>query len=87
MASLSSANVGERISSFVLGYLQQEGIPVVAKDLQDHHARKIYFFPHVGWVHVKRLERVNNDTPARREREYQETLVRTDASGDVELFS
>jgi chemotaxis protein CheD len=87
MASLSSANVGERNSEFVLDYLRQEGIPVLAQDLQDKHARKIYFFPRVGRVLVKKLERVNNDTLARREREYQERLARDDASGDIELFS
>ena len=87
MASLSSANVGERNSEFVLDYLRQEGIPVLAQDLQDKHARKIYFFPRVGRVLVKKLECVNNDTLARREREYQERLARDDASGDIELFS
>lgn len=87
MASLSSANVGERNSEFVLDYLRQEGIPVLAQDLQDKHARKIYFFPRAGRVLVKKLERVNNDTLARREREYQERLARDDASGDIELFS
>lgn len=87
MASLSSANVGERNSEFVLDYLRQEGIPILAQDLQDKHARKIYFFPRAGRVLVKKLERVNNDTLARREREYQERLARDDASGDIELFS
>ena len=87
MASLSSANVGERNSEFVLDYLRQEGIPILAQDLQDRHARKIYFFPRAGRVLVKKLERVNNDTLARREREYQERLAREDASGDIELFS
>lgn len=87
MASLSSANVGERNAEFVLDYLRQEGIPVLAQDLQDKHARKIYFFPRAGRVLVKKLERVNNDTLARREREYQERLARDDASGDIELFS
>jgi chemotaxis protein CheD len=38
-------------------------------------------------VLVKKLARVNNDTLARREREYQERLSRDDASGDIELFS
>ncbi len=87
MASLSSANVGERNSEFVLDYLRQEGIPVLAQDLQDMHARKIYFFPRAGRVLVKRLARMNNDTLARREREYRERLARDDASGDIELFS
>jgi chemotaxis protein CheD len=87
LASLSSANVGERNAEFVLDYLKQEGIPVLAQDLQERHARKIYFFPHAGRVLVKKLARVNNDTLARREREYQERLARDDATGDIELFS
>lgn len=87
MATLANANVGERNASFVLDYLANEGIPVLAQDLLDHHARKIYFFPHAGRVLMKKLARVNNDTLARREREYQERLARDDASGDIELFS
>ncbi len=87
MASLAQANVGERNAGFVLDYLAQEGIPVVAQDLLDSHARKIYFFPKSGRVLLKRLARVNNDTLMRREREYQERLARDDASGDIELFS
>lgn len=87
MAALTNANVGERNAEFVLGYLAQEGIPVLAQDLVDAYARKIYFFPRAGRVLVKKLARVNNDTLARREREYQERLSRDDASGDIELFS
>jgi hypothetical protein len=60
--------------------LKQEGIPVLAQDLQDKHASKIYFFPRAGRVLVKKLARVNNDTLARREREYQERLARDDAT-------
>ena len=87
MATLSNANVGERTADFVLAYLAQEGIPVLAQDLLDSHARKIYFFPNSGRVLLKRLARMNNDTLVRREREYQERLARDDASGDIELFS
>lgn len=87
MATLANANVGERNAEFVLDYLAQEGIPVLAQDLLDSHARKIYFFPNSGRVLLKRLARMNNDTLVRREREYQERLARDDASGDIELFS
>jgi chemotaxis protein CheD len=45
MAALSSSNVGERNSSFVLEFLRTEGIPVMARDLLDVHPRKVYFFP------------------------------------------
>lgn len=87
MASLANANVGERNAGFVLDYLANESIPVLAQDLLDSHPRKVYFFPHGGRVLMKKLMRTNNDTLVRREREYQERLAREDASGDIELFS
>lgn len=86
MASLAQANVGERNAEFVLEFLKNEGIPVVARDLLDVHPRKVYFFPETGRVLVKRLVRVNNATVVRREREYQARLRKADVAGEVELF-
>lgn len=87
MATLANANVGERNADFVIDYLKQEGIPIVAQDLLGTYPRKVYFFPASGRVLVKKLTRTNNDTVARREREYRERLVREEVSGDVELFT
>lgn len=86
MASLSSSQVGERNSRFVIDYLKTEGIPVLARDLLDVHPRKVYFFPLTGRVLVKRLARMHNDTLARREKEYAERLTEAPVAGDVELF-
>ena len=86
MASLSSSNVGERNSSFVLDFLRREGIPVSAQDLLDIHPRKVYFFPTTGRVLVKKLTRLHNDTLLRRESEYAARLTETPASGEIELF-
>ena len=43
MASLTSSQVGDRNSRFVLDYLQTESIPVRAQDLLDVYPRKVYF--------------------------------------------
>ncbi|HZV54223.1 MAG TPA: chemoreceptor glutamine deamidase CheD [Rhodocyclaceae bacterium] len=87
MASLSSSQVGERNASFVLGYLETEGIPVKAQDLLDVHPRKVYFFPSSGRVLVKKLVRQHNDTLARREKEYAARLTEGPVVGDIELFT
>jgi chemotaxis protein CheD len=87
MASLSSSQVGERNSKFVLDFLATEGIPVVANDLLDIYPRKIYFFPESGRVMVKKLARMHNDTLMRREKEYAARLTEAPVSGDIELFT
>lgn len=86
LESLSSSNVGFRNAEFVLDYLKTEKIPIVAKDLLDSYPRKVYYFPALGKVLVKKLHRVHNDTLFSREREYKARLTSAKVEGDVELF-
>lgn len=86
MASLSSSNVGTRNAEFVLNFLKTEKIPIVAKDLLDSYPRKIYYFPNIGRVLVKKLHRVHNETLFSRERDYKARLAGAKIEGDVELF-
>ena len=87
MASLTSSQVGERNSRFVLDFLATEGITVAAKDLLDVYPRKVYFFPGSGRVLVKKLVRMHNDTVMRREKEYADRLTEAPVAGDIELFT
>ncbi len=80
-------NVGQRNAEFVLDYLQNEAIPVVAKDLLDDYPRKVYFFPDTGKVMVKKIKSINNSTILDRESEYRMQVKYTPKSGDVELFN
>lgn len=80
------ANVGERNSLFVMEYLQNEEIPVVAQDLQDIYPRKVYFWPHSGRVLIKKLKTLHNDTVVLREQEYGMRIRSSKVAGDVELF-
>ncbi|MBK8188594.1 MAG: chemoreceptor glutamine deamidase CheD [Cellvibrio sp.] len=80
-------NVGQRNAEFVLDYLHNEGIPIVAKDLLDDFPRKVYFFPAEGKVMVKKIKSVHNSTIVDRESEYRMRVKYTPKSGDVELFS
>ncbi|MCX7173299.1 MAG: chemoreceptor glutamine deamidase CheD [Proteobacteria bacterium] len=86
MSSLSSSQIGERNSRFVIDFLGTEGIPVLARDLLDIYPRKVYFFPNSGRALVKKLVRLHNDTVVRREREYEARLSEAPVSGDIELF-
>lgn len=86
LGGMTSVNVGAANSEFVLDFLAQERIPVVAQDLRGPYPRKVYFFPATGRVLVRRLKSQHNNTIIAREREYNRRLSRTPIAGDVELF-
>lgn len=86
LKGLTQSNIGERNVDFVHHYLDNEGIPITARDLLDVFPRKVYFFPRTGRVLVKKLRSIHNDTIIDRERDYQQRLRHTRITGDVELF-
>ena len=89
MQTLSLSNVGSRNAEFVLDFLQNEKIRVVAKDLEDVYPRKVYFLPAEGKVRVKKLLNMHNRTLIDRESAYKSRLssvVDTRSGGDIELF-
>ncbi len=53
-------NVGAMNSEFVVGYLRDEGIRLLASDLGGDRARRIFYFPFTG--NVKVLNMSNKDT-------------------------
>lgn len=86
LRGLTVNNVGQRNAEFVLDYLHNERIPIVAKDLLDEFPRKVYFFPDTGKVLVKKIKYLHNTTIIDRESEYRMRVKFTPKSGDVELF-
>jgi chemotaxis protein CheD len=85
LEGMDALNVGTQNGTFVLEFLAEEGIPVVAQDLYDVCPRKVYFFAQSGKVMVKRLGAMRNDTLEQRERDYLASLKRGNA-GEVEIF-
>lgn len=79
-------NIGESNASFVLEYLQNEGIRVAAEDMLGVHPRKIYYFPGSGRVLVKKIRELHNHTIVERESEYNLRLRDAVVGGDVEMF-
>ncbi len=87
LRGFTAMNVGERNAKFVREYLRNEGIRIVAEDLNSNYARKVVFFPRTGRVMVKKIESMNNNVLVSREKDYAEKLQKRMAtSGEVELF-
>ncbi len=85
LEGMEALNIGSQNGAFVVDFLREEGIPIVAQDLYDNCPRKVYFFPSTGKVLVKKLGALTNDTLQKRERAYLANLARS-TSGEVEIF-
>ena len=79
-------NVGERNGAFVLRYLEQEGIRLVAQDLFDTCPRRVHYFPKTGRAMVKRLPTANDSEVLASEGLYRSRLRAEPTQGSVELF-
>jgi len=68
ISGMSSINVGERNTSFVLDYLRTERITIVSKDVLDIYPRKVCFLPASGKAMVKKLASANTEALVAQER-------------------
>jgi chemotaxis protein CheD len=84
--SLAGTSIGEKNVAFVEGFLAQERIAIVARDVLDLCPRKIVLFPHSGKVMCKRLPATHGAEFEQQEARYRAQLVQQPRSGDVELF-
>lgn len=87
LAGMTSLNVGERNTHFVLDYLKTERIPVVSKDVLDIYPRKVCFFPHSGKAMVKRLASTHpTQIIAQEQAAMSRGASSTASGGSVDLF-
>jgi chemotaxis protein CheD len=86
LGGMITTNVGQRNADFVIRFLADEKIRVVAQDLVDIYPRKVYFFPKTSKVLVKKLLSTHNNTLVERESSYSQRLNKSTVGGDVELF-
>ncbi len=80
------SDVGDRNINFVLGYLENENIPLLSSDLGSIYPRKVLFEPHTGRVLVRTINHLHNDTITRRESDYRQQLQESASDGEIELF-
>lgn len=87
LSGMSTMNVGERNTRFVLDYLKTERIPVVSQDVLDVHPRKVAFFPASGRAMVKRLHPAAASDVVHLERAAVGTQpAAASAAGSIDLF-
>lgn len=87
VSGMTTMNVGERNTTFVLDYLKTERIPVVSKDVLDVYPRKVCFLPGSGKAMVKRLAPTNVESLVAQDRvAAQRAVPAVTGGGSVDLF-
>lgn len=87
IGGMSSINVGERNTQFVIDYLQTERIPIVSRDVLEIYPRKVCFLPASGKAMVKRLAPTHNDAFVVQDRiAAQKAAPVSSSGGSVDLF-
>ena len=87
VSGMTTMNVGERNTTFVMDYLKTERIPVVSKDVLDVYPRKVCFLPGSGKAMLKRLAPTNTDTLVAQDRAAAQRAVPANTGGgSVDLF-
>lgn len=87
LGGMSTIQIGERNTAFVLDYLKTERIPVVSKDVLDIYPRKVCFFPASGKAMVKRLASSNPEALVAQDRAAAARAVpATTGGGSIDLF-
>jgi chemotaxis protein CheD len=87
VSGMTTMNVGERNTNFVMDYLKTERIPVVSKDVLDVYPRKVCFLPGSGKAMVKRLAPTNTDALLAQDRAAaQRAVPAATGGGSVDLF-
>ena len=87
IGGMSTINVGERNTQFVIDYLQTERIPIVSRDVLEIYPRKVCFLPASGTAMVKRLAPTHTDAFVAQDRAAgQKALPTATGGGSVDLF-
>lgn len=87
ISGMSSLNVGERNTEFVIDYLKTERIPILSKDVLDIYPRKVCFLPASGKAMVKRLAPANAEALVAQDRAAaQRAVPASTGGGSVDLF-
>ena len=83
---MTTMNIGERNTAFVVDYLKTERIPIMAKDVMGPYPRKVCFLPASGKAMIKRLASSNETLVAQDRAAAQKVVPATTGGGSVDLF-
>ena len=83
----SQNNVAYANVDFAVSYLENEGIPILARDTGGEEGRKIYFFPKDFSIYLRRIEMENRlQKINKQEQEYINRQQKKDNSENLTLF-
>jgi len=80
------ANIGQQNIDFILKYIDDEGLKLIASDLGGDQARRVAFFPTTGRMLVNKLDHRDDQRVIAEERSYQIDVDQHLDDSDVELF-
>jgi chemotaxis protein CheD len=83
---MTTMNIGERNTAFVIDYLKTERIPIMSKDVLDIYPRKVCFLPASGKAMVKRLAATNVAALAAQDRTAAQRALPARSGGSIDLF-
>jgi chemotaxis protein CheD len=87
ISGMSTLNVGERNTKFVMDFLAMERIPIVSKDVLEIYPRKVCFLPATGKAMVKRLAPSNAEALVQQDRMAAQKAAPVGAAGgSIDLF-
>ncbi len=82
----TSIDIGTKNSNFIREFLEDEGFKIAAEDLEGTLPRRLHYTPETGKVMLRKLQRQDDKKVAQEEAKYQESLVQTKDTGEVDLF-
>ena len=84
---MTTMNIGDRNTAFVIDYLKTERIPIMAKDVLGVYPRKVCFLPSSGKAMIKRLAPANPAALVAQDRAAaQKAIPASTGGGSVDLF-
>jgi len=82
----AAGEIGAKNVAFARRFLAEEGLKVLASDVEGDWPRRVQFLPAEGRMRVLRLPPIAKQTITARERTYKRSLEAEPVSGDIELF-
>ncbi len=79
-------SIGQQNIDFILQYIKDEGLSVLAKDLGGDQARRVAYFPTEGRMLVNKLDHRDDQRLIEEERSYSVDVDQHLDDSDVELF-
>lgn len=86
LKNMQTLDIGKKNIDFVMKYIKDESLQLIAEDLGDVYPRKVLYFPLTGKVRVKKLRTMHNNTIVEREKTYRKKIEKIPVSSDIELF-